>query len=136
MFELFEHTADVGIRASAPTVGELFEEAAKGLFSILISDLEAVQPRQTIRVELAEEDRELLLRDWLSELLYRFDVDRLLFSRFEVSIRGDKLTANAHGEVLDEARHALECEVKAITYHGLTVRQTEGQWLAEVIVDI
>ena len=60
----------------------------------------------------------------------------MLFSRFEVKVRPDGLTAAAWGEELDRERHELGHEVKAITYHGLKVEETANGWLAELIVDI
>jgi SHS2 domain-containing protein len=78
----------------------------------------------------------LLLFDWLNELLYVYDVRRLLFCRFEVEFGPSGLVATAHGEPIDPERHALDHEVKAITYHGLKLEQHGGHWLAEVIVDI
>ena len=76
-------------------------------------------------------------QDWLRELLFRFDSRHLLFSRFDVRVEEDGLEARIRGEPLDPARHSLDHEVKAITYHGLRVEQEPGGgWLAEVIVDI
>jgi SHS2 domain-containing protein len=76
------------------------------------------------------------LFDWLKTLLYHFDTEHLLFCRFEAHVSDAGLRATAWGEPLDPARHALEHEVKAITYHGLRVEPTPDGWLAEVIVDI
>ena len=81
-------------------------------------------------------DREYLLFDWLRGLLLYADENRVLFSRFDVSVTDTGLSATAHGEPLDPARHQLAREVKAITYHELKVEQTPAGWLAEVIVDI
>jgi SHS2 domain-containing protein len=82
------------------------------------------------------DDIALLLFDWLRALLYHFDAEHLLFGKFEVHVRDDGLTASAWGEPLDRARHNMEHEVKAITYHGLHVEKTGELWEAEVIVDI
>ncbi len=141
MYETFEHTADLGLRVRAPDLDTLFVEAARALFSAIVEDLDTVAPRQQVDVRLENEDLELLLFDWLNELLYKFDTEHLLFSRFEVETRplegsGLLLKAVAWGEPLDRGRHALSHEVKAITYHGLRVEQTGDGWLAEVIVDI
>lgn len=136
MYELFEHTADLGLRVRAPDLDSLFAEAALCLSSAIVEDVGDVRPGQEVRIELAGTDREFLLFDWLKELLYRFDADHMLFGRFEVRVRGDGLTATAWGEPLDPARHLLGHEVKAITYHELKVEQTSDGWLAEVIVDI
>ena len=136
MYELFEHTADLGLRAAAADLDGLFAEMAGALLAAMVENPEAVRPETAATVEIAGADREYLLFDWLKELLYRFDADHLLYGRFEVSVRPDGLAATVHGEPVDPARHLLNHEVKAITYHGLVVEQTPGGWRAEVIVDI
>ena len=136
MHELFEHTADLGLRATAPDLNALFAEAAACLVAAMVEDPAAVKPEQAVRIELAGADREFLLFDWLKELLLRFETDRMLFATFDVSVTDAGLTATARGEAFDPARHVLAHEVKAITYHELKVEQTADGWLAEVIVDI
>jgi SHS2 domain-containing protein len=136
MYETFEHTADLGLRIRAPDLDTLFAEAAQALFAALVENLDAVQPQQTIDIQLTGTDREFLLFDWLNELLFRFDTAHLVFGRFTVHVRADGWEGNAWGEPLDCSRHQLSHEVKAITYHGLRVEQTPDGWLAEVIVDI
>jgi SHS2 domain-containing protein len=136
MYELFEHTADLGLRVRAPDLNALFADAAQALFSAIVEDLDTVRPEQRVDVELTGNDREYLLFDWLKELLYRFDAEHLLFTRFEVRVTNVGLNGTAWGEPLDRARHELAHEVKAITYHGLKAEQTADGWLAEVIVDI
>ena len=83
-----------------------------------------------------KESLDYLLFDWLKELLYYFDSEHLLFSRFQVQVTEDGLTGTAWGEPVDRDRHPLSHEVKAITYHGLRVDAESTGWLAEVIVDI
>jgi SHS2 domain-containing protein len=114
----------------------LFAEAAEALFATIVDDLGTVIAARKIEVELTGVDREYLLFDWLKELLYRFDGEHLLFSRFSVQATDTGLTGMAWGEPLDRNRHALAHEVKAITYHRLKVEPTDDGWLAEVIVDI
>jgi SHS2 domain-containing protein len=136
MYEFFEHTADLGLRVRAPDLDMLFAEAAAALFAAVVEDPATVQPLQRLDVELAGDDRAFLLVDWLKELLYHFDAEHLLLSRFEAHVTDAGLTGTAWGEPLDPARHVLSHEVKAITYHGLRVEPTADGWLAEVIVDI
>jgi SHS2 domain-containing protein len=135
-FETFEHTADLGLRVRAHDLDALFADAARGLFSIIVADLASVQVRDSVPITIAAESPELLLFDWLNELLYLYEVRRLLLCRFEVGVRDSGLNATAHGEPIDPARHFLDHEVKAITYHGLKLERENGRWLAEVIVDI
>lgn len=136
MYEVFEHTADLGLRVRSATLEELLGEAARGFVSLIVADPKAIQPRvrRAVRVEAAEP--EYLLLDWLNELLYLFDTQHFLGSEFQIALGAAGLTAEIVGETLDPARHLLEHEVKAITYHALTVERQADGWLAEVIVDI
>jgi SHS2 domain-containing protein len=136
MHETFDHTADLGIRVRAADLDTLFVEAAEALFGVLVENLDAVKPLQRIEVLLPGDDREYLFFDWLKTLLYRFDAEHLLLSRFEAHVDDQGLQATAWGEPLERSRHELSHEVKAITYHGLRVTPTDDGWLAEVIVDI
>jgi SHS2 domain-containing protein len=136
MYELFEHTADLGLRVRAADLDTLFAEAAACLFTAVLEDIGSVRPDHAVTVEVAGTDREFLLFDWLRDLLLKFDEEHLVFGQIEVHVRDDGLSATAWGEPLDPARHVLAHEVKAITYHGLRVEEIEGEWLAEVIVDI
>jgi SHS2 domain-containing protein len=136
MYEHFEHTADLGIRARAPELNELFEEMARGLFAAIVENLDGVRADIAATIEFESDDLEYLLFDWLRELLYRFDADHMLFASFQVSVSENGLRATAYGEHLDPARHVLSHEVKAITYHSLRVEREGDEWVAEVIVDI
>ncbi len=136
MHETFEHTADLGLRVRAASEEELFAEAARGLFSMIVPELDSVQPTQTRKFEIAGRERDYLFFDWLNELLYVFDTERLLLTVFDVALASDGLTATARGEPYDPQRHCLDHEVKAITYHGLRLQRDADGWLAEVIVDI
>jgi SHS2 domain-containing protein len=136
MFETFEHTADLGLRARAADLDTLFAEMAQALFAAIVEHPAAIRPERRIDVRLDADAREFMLFDWLNELLYRFDTQHLVFSRFEARVSDVGLNGAAWGEPLDPARHGVGHEVKAITYHGLKVEQTNDGWLAEVIVDI
>lgn len=136
MYEVFEHTADLGLHVEAPTLEGLFAEAGRALFSVIVEELDAVEPRTTREVRLEGPSEDYLLFDWLTELLYLFEREHLLFARFEVRRDGDRLVGRASGEGVDPARHHLTHEVKAITYHGLFVEGGPAGFAAEVILDI
>ena len=120
----------------ASTLAELFAEAARGLFSVLLTNLHEVRPVCERKFQLESDGREFLLFDWLNELLYTFESERLVFTEFEVRIDGNSLEAVCRGESFDLKRHGADHEVKAITYHGLNVTAQPDGWIAEVIVDI
>ena len=136
MYETFDHTADVGIRAAARDLPAIFQETARGLLSLLVEDVGEVRPLDEVSIVLRERDLEYLLFDWLRELLFLFDARQFLACAFEIAIRDGDLQAKVRGESIDTSRHRLAHEVKAITSHGLMLRQTENGFEAEYIVDI
>jgi SHS2 domain-containing protein len=136
MFETFEHTADVGLRARAADLNTLFADAAKAMFSVMAGNLDVVRLQEEVSVVLEPDDLDALLRAWLAELLYTFHVRKLLLADFTVAVSDAGLQGTARGEPIDPARHALDVEIKAVTWHGLKVEHTDDGWLAEVIVDI
>ena len=138
MFETFDHTADIGLRVEASTLEELFVDAARGLTSLLVENSDDVRGTVDESVSLTQRDLDYLLFDWLNELLFRFETRQMLFREFSVSVRVNDtvLEATVRGEPCDRSRHRLAHEVKAITYHGLCVEQTEKGWRAEMILDI
>jgi SHS2 domain-containing protein len=136
MYEVFEHTADLGLRIRTESLNALFAEAGQGLFAVIVGDLDSIRTTTSREITLKGEEKEFLLLDWLSDLLYVFESERLLLRDFQVVVDESGLTAAAFGEPWDAGRHALEHEVKAVTYHGLKVEETSRGWLAEVIVDI
>jgi len=136
MYEVFDHTADVGLRIFAPDRSSLFADAARALFSLVVVNMDAVQAVEERHYELAGEQDEYLLFDWLTELLYTFETEHLLLSEFQVELSPVGLRATGRGERIDRSRHELDHEVKAITYHGLKVEPSGSGWMAEIIVDI
>jgi SHS2 domain-containing protein len=136
MFELFEHTADLGLRVHADSLEALFTDAARGLLAMFVANPEAVQPLKTKTITLTADEPSYLLFDWLSELLYAFETEKLLLAEFDLQIHENQLSATCRGESMDSTRHDMDHEVKAITYHALKLEQAPDGWHAEVIVDI
>jgi SHS2 domain-containing protein len=139
-FQYLEHTADVKFLARGHTPEEMFENSAQAMFSAM-TETSKVEERETWHVELEAEDLEFLLYDWLSELLYLFQVELALFSAFEVELEKDersekwKLRARVGGERIDPERHTFDTEVKAVTLHQFEVKKEE-YWTAQVILDV
>ena len=136
MFETFDHTADLGLRIRAADRATLFVEAARALFSTIVEDPAAIAPVQRVAIDLPTDQDVYLLFDWLNRLLYFFDSDHLVFGKFAATFDATGFHGEACGEPLDEPRHVLLHEVKAITYHELKVEESADGWMAELIVDI
>jgi SHS2 domain-containing protein len=136
MYELFEHTADLGLRVRAPDLETLFREAAEGFFFLLLESGRPTGEERTFRFELEASRHDDLLFDWLNELLYTVDTTGCLLYEFDVRVRQGRLEAVAKGVTPAPSIRERLREVKAITYHGLKVESVDAGWLAEVVVDI
>ncbi|HEY7377295.1 MAG TPA: archease [Steroidobacteraceae bacterium] len=134
-WEHFPHQADVGVRGIGSTEAEAFEQAALAMTAV-ITDLETVEPRETVTIECEAPDRELLFVEWLNCLIYEMSVRRMLFGRFSVQLDGTRLRALAWGEHVDPARHRPAVEVKGATYTALRVARERDDWVAETVVDV
>jgi len=135
-FETFEHTADIGLAARGRTLEELFENAAMGLVDLMV-DPAGLREETRLEVSVSAQDRDALLVAWLNELLYVLDARGFLPRRCRVTrISDTDLTAELWGERVDRERHTLRRLVKAATYHGLRVANTNGRWEARVILDL
>ncbi|MGB9927089.1 MAG: archease [Methanosarcina sp.] len=139
-YEYLEHTADAKFLAYGKTLEEVFENAALAMFNVMI-DTEKVSKEMASEIILDSPDLESLLIDWLSELLYLFEVEEVIFKDFEVEeIKQDKdgysLKAWASGEKFYPESHPFETEIKAVTYNQLKVEETSEGWEAQVVVDL
>ena len=139
-YEYLEHTADVKFLAYGNTLEEVFENAALAMFNVII-DTEKVSGETAIDVFLKSPDLESLLVDWLSELLYLFEVDEIVFWKFRVEeIRKEEgeysIKSLASGEKYYPGSHPFETEIKAVTYNQLELEKTADGWKAQVVVDI
>jgi len=135
MFRIIEHTADIGIEAYGKTLEEAFENAAKGMFSIMTGGGK-IDRKVKREIEIPfDMDEEQLLVDWLSELLYIHDVEHLVFGEFDVKI-DSKLIGKAYGEEYDVKKHGYGMEIKAVTYHLLEVKKDEKGYVVRCLFDI
>ena len=134
-FEIIDHTADVGIIAYGADIRQTFANAARALFS-LITEPEGVEEVLQRDIELNAADQESLLVQWLNELIYLFDVENIVFKRFDIlQLDQTRLKARVYGERVDRAKHKIKTGVKAASYHMLKVDRDDG-YRARVILDI
>ncbi|KAA0003471.1 MAG: archease [Thermoplasmata archaeon] len=134
-YEIFEHTADIGIIAHGLTLEKAFENVAKGMFSI-ITNKGKIERKEKKIIEISREgDNEQLVVDFLSELLYIHDVENYVFGEFNVKIN-NVLTAEAWGEKYNREKHGYGIEIKAVTYHLLAIKEDEKGFHITVLFDI
>lgn len=135
-YEVFEHTADIGLHAYGSTLSELFIHAAQGMESLMVPP-EQVRIQVSRQVEVDGHDSVSLLIAWLNELIFLFDTEFLIFGQFEIeSITETHVRGRASGESYDAQRHELSSAIKAVTWHEAAIEQTDGGYKARIIFDI
>ncbi|NQU12255.1 archease [bacterium] len=137
-YEFFDHTADVGVRISGASLPDLFQQAAAALYAAMGRWVVVADPVVVRHVDLTAGSLEDLLHDWLGELLYDFATDHVVYREWAFRELGPgRLAADLRGGRANYAQSEPRAEIKAVTYHQLTVqRQADGGWLATVIFDV
>jgi len=135
-WEHLEHGADIGVRGHGKDLAEAFTQAALALSGI-VTELDRIEAVVAIDVDCEAPDFDLLLVDWLNEIVYQMATRQMLLRRFEVRISGHRLRARLHGETVDPARHQPAVEIKGATFTELSVyRSDAGDWVAQCVVDV
>jgi len=135
-YESFDHTADLGLRTWGSGVGELYTNAARGMLSLAV-DPETIRPGQQREWTVTGKDNVELLFEYLREILYQLNVSRVIWNPLRVEEAGEgRLRAVVSEDPIDEQHHRLRHEVKAVTYHGMTIEQTNDGWVAEAVFDV
>jgi len=131
--------ADVAFEATGKTIEELFESAALAVINTQVKDLKSVKQRVSKEIKVESESMEMLLFNFLQELIFYKDAELLLFSKFDIKItqgKKYKLKAKAYGEKLNMKKHELLVDVKAVSLHNFKVEETKEGWKSDVILDV
>lgn len=139
-FEILDHPADMGLRVWAPGLETLFSTAGEALTTVLF-DRDTIEKSCEQVVEVKAADLELLLYNWLSEILFLFDAEGLIFSTLDImEVDSDAgvsfLRARARGQVFDPEIHQVKTYVKAVTLHQLQISRLERGYEAVIYLDI
>lgn len=134
-FEEIEHTADVGLRVRGKDLPALFVNAARGMWTLIVPDIDSAEPIVTRKIELEAMDLEVLLVDWLSELLYLHETEHEAYSQFAVhEISPTYLRAEARGAPVKG--HTLRKHIKAVTFNDLAIEETAEGFGATIVFDV
>jgi SHS2 domain-containing protein len=135
-YQIINHTADLGIIVKGPDVDSLFIHAARAMTDLMVrGDLGEKAFLRDIAIEAADLP-DLMVR-WLGEILYLFDADQLIVDSIEIkSLRPNKLEATLAFASFKPKHHKVLREIKAVTYHQISVCKVNDEWEARVIFDI
>jgi SHS2 domain-containing protein len=133
--------ADVAFEARGKTLEELFASAGLAVTAVQVEDLRKIRKAESRSFDVTSKNAEMLLFNFLQEIIYFKDVDQLLLRDFDLCIRTEAdgtyhLTGTGKGERIDPARHRLRVDVKAVTMHKFELVQDKKGWKATVVLDI
>ncbi len=142
LYEFLEDiaTADIAFRATGKDLQEVFKAAGDATINTMIEDLDSIEPKETRTFSLENDELDLLLFNFLQELVYYKDSELLLLRasqiEFEEKDGKHQLSAVLQGETLDRDRHQQRVDVKAVTLHLFQLEKSNDGWTAMVILDI
>lgn len=135
-FTYFDVAADVGLHGWGMTLEAAFRQIGLGLFALMVEP-RSIEERESREVRAQGDTPEALLVNWLNDCLYVHDVEGFVARRIDFPVfENARLHSVLWGEEVDPGRHRLGTVVKAATYHQLAIRQADGGWEIEVILDI
>lgn len=142
-FEITDHTADAGIKIWAKDITDLFVEAAKGMVSLIV-DRSKIKVKYSVKIKISSQTREELLLCWLKEILYVMEVNDTVLSEFQIENNNISLENNFNyfihatlkGERLNQQRHNICNEIKAVTRHNFFLTKEEDKWKSFVLFDL
>ena len=139
-YQEIEHTADRALQVWGNRLPDLFAGAARAMYSLMVNpsspleqsldDLVATDWRE---VRLESLDREMLLVDWLNELLFLTEMEGLMFVDCRIeSVTDTTLAARAGGV----SAPVTGASIKAATFHNLKIVPDETGWSALITFDV
>lgn len=134
-YEIIDHTADIGIKVMGNTLSNVIEKSIMALSNLMIGKVKIIGKEER-KFNIEEENIEIALVRILEEILYLFENQRFAVSRCKVDKKKNNYEIELKGKVYDLEEVKEATEIKAVTYHKLSVKQLNDNWMATVIFDI
>ena len=126
-YRFIDHTADIGVHSRGTSLEGSFQHLGRGMTDVMSTNIKTVEQKLSRTILVSAGSLEELVVSYLSELLFLFDTEQLLFSSFKITItkaeEGYELKALLKGENFDPEKHPYPVEIKAVTEHMLTMKE-------------
>jgi len=133
-YRYLDHTADLGLEVTSPTLIELFSDTGRALFETQVSG--PVAADQDLAFELTAVSLEELFLDWCRELLYNFSVRGFIPQIYDLTLNDLSLKARIQGGVFDPEKNRIMMEIKNPTYHKLQIERLADAYRLTIILDV
>jgi SHS2 domain-containing protein len=139
-FRFLEHTSDVIIEAWGPTLETAFVQAAEAFYETMLN-LRTVEAKIEEQVTVQGHDEKELFYNWLEALLLKFDIDRMVYSRFHIKPIANNtgpltLQAKIKGEKYAPQKHGAKVEIKGVTYHLMRIDKQQYRTTVQILLDL
>ncbi len=135
-FTYHEHTADIRFRASGKSFSEALANAMLAVANLMVP-VKGVKNATEKSVSLSASGKERIVYDAIEEIIYLFETEKfVLASVASITAEDGRLSARLLGDTLRDGNYTAQLGVKAMTYHKLSVKEKEGLWTIEGVVDI
>jgi SHS2 domain-containing protein len=136
-YRITKHQSELAVRVVGESQADLFANSALTLFDVMVADLEKVECKESIPLEVEGSDRDDLMVNWVRELLYLYQGSGYLLREFLIrEVKDTVVKADVRGEKIDPDRHEIQQEIAAVASHKSRMQKTGNQWTAHLIFEI
>jgi SHS2 domain-containing protein len=135
-YRLMTRQSELAVRVLGNSQADLFANSAFALFDVM-TDLEKIEVKERLPLEVEGADRDDLMVNWMRELLYLYQGSGYLLKEFQIrEVKDTLVKAEVCGEKIDPDRHDMKKEVTAVAYHQSRMEKTGNQWTAQLIFEV
>ena len=135
-YRLTRRQSELAVRVTGNSQADLFANSAFALFDVM-SDVDKIEVKERINLEVEGTDRDDLLVNWMRELLYLYQGSGYLLREFNIrEVKDTIVKAEVCGEKIDPDRHEVKQEIGAVAFHKSRMEKTGNQWTAQVIFEL
>ena len=135
-YRLMTRQSELAVRIVGNSQADLFANSAFALFDVM-TDLEKIEVKERLPLEVEGADRDDLMVNWMRELLYLYQGSGYLLKEFQIrEVKDTLVKADVCGEKIDPDRHDMKKEITAVAYHQSRMEKTGNQWTAQLIFEV
>jgi SHS2 domain-containing protein len=136
-YRLTKHQSELAVRVTGDSQADLFANSALALFDVMVADVDKIESKERLPLEVEGTDRDDLMVNWVRELLYLYQGSGYLLKEFVIhEVKDTVVKADAAGEKIDPDRHEIQQEIAAVAFHKSRMEKTGDQWTAHLIFEL
>ena len=136
-YRITKHQSELAVRVVGNSQADLFANSALTLFDVMVTDVQKIECKESIPLEVEGTDRDDLMVNWVRELLYLYQGSGYLLKEFLIrEVKDTLVKADVQGEKIDPDRHEIQQEIAAVASHKSRMQKTGNQWTAHLIFEI